>query len=148
MSDRERGGFRDREEPLARESSLSEVVDLAGRRIMSGLIVAGLAVGIGTYSARPRTPNYQIVATDTGVARVNTRNGSIVTCQAGRCFHTMRAEQRLERAAKQAELEAAQTQRALAAPAQAPAAQAPAAQPVSQPAQPANPAPAKAGEEE
>jgi len=124
MSDR----MRDRE--IESQSSLAEVVDLAGRRILTGLIIAGGAIGIGLY-AQPGPARYQIVATDTGIARVNTRNGYVVTCEAGTCYRTLRPGQDLERVTKQATRPAAPApagQRALPAPEQAPATQ-PAPQP-------------------
>jgi hypothetical protein len=74
-----------------RESSLADVIDLAGRRIMSGLIVAGLAVGIGLYSQRqPEPAKYQIVATERGIHRLNTESGYVTTCEDGNCWRTLR----------------------------------------------------------
>ena len=116
------------------ESSLAEVIDLAGRRILTGLIIAGGAIGIGLY-AQPGPARYQVVATDTGIARVNTSSGYVITCEGGTCFRTLRPGQDLERTPKQARpaAPAPAQQRALPAPAQQPAPQ-PAAQPSAQPA--------------
>ena len=128
MTDRMRG--RESES----QSSLAEVIDLAGRRILTGLIIAGGAIGIGLY-AQPGPARYQIVATDSGIARVNTRSGYVITCEGGSCYRTLRPTQDFESAAKQKQAEERQEQRRLAPPAQAPApAQQPAAQPAAQPA--------------
>ncbi len=119
-----------REFGTERESSLADVIDLAGRRIMSGLIVAGLAVGIGLYSQRqPEPAQYQIVATERGIARLNTESGYVTTCEDGNCWRTLRPGAADIRP------------RPEAAPAPAPAAQprlnAPAASPAGQQALPA-----------
>ena len=126
MSDR----MRDRETET--QSSLAEVIDLAGRRILTGLIIAGGAIGIGLY-AQPGPARYQVVATDTGIARVNTSSGYVITCEGGNCYRTLRPGQDFESARKQAQAEERQEQRRLAPPTQAPAQQ-PAAQPSAQPA--------------
>lgn len=132
MTDRLRGRDRD----THHETSLAEVIDLAGRRILTGLIIAGGAIGIGLY-AQPGPPRYQIVATDDGIARVNTSSGYVITCERGTCYRTLRPGQDFERASKQAQAEEQrEQQRRLAPPSQAPTA-APGAQPAQQTAQPA-----------
>ena len=133
MSDR----MRDRE--FETQSSLAEVIDLAGRRILTGLIIAGAAIGIGLY-AQPGPARYQVVATDTGIARVNTSSGYVITCEAGTCYRTLRPGQDFESARKQAQAEERQEQRRLAPPAQAPARQPATTNPAAQPSAEAPPA--------
>jgi len=130
MSDYRRGGERERD----RETSLAEVIDLASRRILTGLVVAGGAIGIGLY-AQPGPAKYQIVATDTGIARLNTRNGYVTTCEGGRCTRTLRpGSVDIERQSKTRETPAPAPRPALPAPSQNPPAQPDAdAEPAAQP---------------
>lgn len=129
MSDYRRGDERER------ESTLAEVIDLASRRILTGLVIAGGAIGIGLY-AQPGPAKYQIVATDTGIARLNTRNGYVTTCEGGRCTRTLRpGSVDIERQSKAREAPAPAPRPALPAPSQNPPAQPdPSAQPATQPA--------------
>lgn len=129
MSDYRRGDERDR------ESSLAEVIDLASRRILTGLVIAGVAIGIGLY-AQPGPAKYQIVSTDAGIARLNTSNGYVTTCEGGRCTRTLRpGSVDIVRQAKAPEAPAPAARPALPTPPQSPPAQPDAgAQPATQPA--------------
>ncbi len=136
MSDYRRGEERVQE----REATLAEVIDLASRRILTGLVIAGGAIGIGLY-AQPGPAKYQIVATDTGIARLNTSKGYVTTCEDGQCTRTLRpGSVDIERRRKAPEAPAPAARPALPAPSQqGPAAQPgagtqPAAQPAAQPA--------------
>ncbi len=116
MSDYRRG------EERGRETSLAEMIDLASRRIMTGLVIAGGAIGIGLY-AQPGPAKYQIVATDNGIARLNTRNGYVTTCEDERCTRTLRPGSVDIRESRRREAQAPAARPALPAPSQAPAAQ-------------------------
>ena len=111
MSDIERRAGRDQ------ESGLADVIDLAARRIMTGLIIAGGAIGLGLY-AQPGPPRYQVVATETGIARVNTRSGYVITCTGERCYRTLRPGQDFERTPKAPQATQQPAQQQLPAPAQ------------------------------
>lgn len=119
-----------------RESTLADVIDLAGRRIMSGLIAGGLLIGLGLWAqSSPESPTYQMVATDKGIARLNVRNGYVTTCEEGRCLRTLRPGSRdIERDEDGDEV------REVPAPAAQPRLNPPAATPAQQ--QQATPAPA------
>jgi hypothetical protein len=76
--------------------SLGDMVDLATRRIMMAIIVAGAAIGLALYS-RPGPPRYQIVATGNGIVRIDTRNGTVIACEAGRCMLVVQHGQHLDK---------------------------------------------------
>jgi hypothetical protein len=97
---------------------MAEVIDLAGRRIMTGLIVAGGVIGIGLY-AQPGPARYQIVSTGTGIARLNTKSGYVTTCEGGHCYRTLRpGSQDIERRPKAAQVPAPTARPALQPPPQ------------------------------
>lgn len=73
--------YRESEEP---PSALAEAIEGAVRRISTAIAIAGALIALGIYS-HPGPPKYQAFATERGVVRVNTRNGSLVECIDGRC---------------------------------------------------------------
>lgn len=127
-----------------REPTRSEVAERMTTRISNSLVIAAAVLAFGIYGGsgdtRVEAPNYQTVATPDGrVVRVNTENGSIVSCDAARCTLIHLSGDDLDRAEAE--------RRALSPPAPAPATSptneaAPPALPAPQPgaAQPAPPA--------
>ena len=119
-----------------REPPLSEVVDSAVRRIVTGIAIAGVAIALAVY-ARPGPPRYQAIETETGIIRVDTRSGTILHCVANGCYTVVRRGQSLldqderqkararaygdDPAAASSALPAPQPQRTLTAPAAEPA---------------------------
>ena len=78
------------------EPSIGDIVDGAVRRIMTGIVIAAGAIALAIY-ARPSPPRYEAIATETGVVRLDTRSGTMIACEAGRCTTILRRGQRLER---------------------------------------------------
>jgi len=78
------------------ELSLSELVEKVGNRLTTGLVLAAAIVGLAIYS-RPGPPRYQAVAGDGQVVRIDTRSGSMISCDAQRCLWLLRRGQHLER---------------------------------------------------
>ena len=76
------------------ESSLSDMVDGAVRRIATSIAIAGVAIALAVY-ARPGPPRYQAFATDDGIVRIDTRSGTVIGCEGGRCMTLLRKGQRL-----------------------------------------------------
>lgn len=117
-------------------SGVMDAIDLLGRRLGGAIAIAGALIGAGIYMSsgddeEPQT--YQAFAADGEVFRVNTDSGTIIACNAQRCFKV------LERGQDLAE-DAGNTLFKVPAAAQPPA-QLPAPQPAA-PAQPsATPAP-------
>jgi hypothetical protein len=80
------------------EPRLAETIERLTGRIMNGIIIAAAIIGLSIWS-RPGPPRYQAVATSDGrVVRVNTSNGSIVSCDAARCALVYRSGRHLDRA--------------------------------------------------
>jgi hypothetical protein len=76
---------RDREPP---RSPLGDTIDLAVRRIMTSIVVAGAIVGIAVYaSGGDEAPRYQVTAGDGRVIRVNTDSGTVIACEGARLEH-------------------------------------------------------------
>jgi hypothetical protein len=75
--------------------SLGDMIDLATRRMMIAIIVAGAAIGLALYS-RPGPPRFQAFATPNGIVRIDTRNGTVIACEAGRCMLVVRHGQHLD----------------------------------------------------
>ena len=78
------------EEP-AEEAPMTfdEIVDRAGRRIATALMVAGGLIGLGIYW-QPGPPRYQVVASGNQILRIDTRKGTIIGCEGGRCATVLR----------------------------------------------------------
>ena len=96
---------------------LEDMVELIGKRLTTGLVLAAGIVGLAIY-ARPGPPRYQIVSDGAQVVRVDTRNGSMISCSPAGCVSLHRPGGKIERKGK---LPAAAVP-APSAPAQIPAA--------------------------
>jgi hypothetical protein len=114
-----------------REPTLVEVVDLGIRRMSTAIMVAGVAIGIGIYASSTSPPRWQAISTPEGIARIDTRKGTILACKEGQCMVVVKSGQHLQSRPKA---------KALPSPAEAPEAAAPAALPP--PSAPAKSAPA------
>jgi len=112
----------------SREPALAELVDNVLRKLVTAIVIAGAIIAIAIY-ARPAPPRYQVAVGDGKIVRIDTRNGTVIACEAERCATVLRRGQHLERH--------------LATPAPAPAAlPAPAPQPGAAPQRAPAPAPA------
>ena len=79
------------------EPPLRELVDLASRRLVTGLVIAGAAIGLAIY-ARPGPPRYEAIAAPDGrIIRIDTRSGTVLSCEGRTCMIVVRRGQRLER---------------------------------------------------
>jgi len=93
MSDERGRGRREEAEP-----SLYDLVDLVSRRLITGIVVAGIIVAFGLWSQDPEAPDYQITAgADGRVYRVNTESGWIVGCDNDNCAILLHDDTDLER---------------------------------------------------
>ena len=81
-------------QPLEREPTLNEIVDLALRRMAAALVIAGGAVALAIY-ARPGPPRYDAFATPTGIVRIDRSSGKMIACEGGRCMTVLERHQRL-----------------------------------------------------
>jgi hypothetical protein len=73
------------EPPLA----LDEIVDRAGRRIASALVAAGALIALALYW-QPAPPRYQMVASGSQILRIDTRRGTIIGCEGGKCVTVLK----------------------------------------------------------
>ncbi|HWT13202.1 MAG TPA: hypothetical protein VN231_10655 [Allosphingosinicella sp.] len=123
-----------RKEESRPEPPLSEVIDSAVRRIVTGGVIGAAAIALAIYS-RPAPPRFQAFAAEGAIVRVDMRSGTVLACEGQRCYTVVRRGQRLERKALPAEPPAPVT-KALPAPQAPPAAK---ALPTPAPAPPATP---------
>jgi hypothetical protein len=111
-----------------RPQSTAELVDRMTSRIVNTLVIAAGIIGLAIY-ARPGPPRYEIVAAPDGrIYRVNRSNGSIVTCDSGRCMIVYRSGHDLDHVPRQQALPAPAPPAAPNAPAQPTAPAQPSAQ--------------------
>jgi hypothetical protein len=81
--------------------SLPDAIERMTGKIVNALVIAAAILALAIY-ARPGPPKYQAVATGDGrVVRVNTSNGTIVSCDASRCLLVHSGGHSLDRAPKQ-----------------------------------------------
>lgn len=80
--------------PGEREPTLNEILDLAMRRMAAALVIAGGVVALAIY-ARPSPARFEAFATPSGIVRIDTRNGKMIACEAGRCMTVLERHQRL-----------------------------------------------------
>ncbi len=131
---RYRSSYRD-EEPK-RDSLLADTIDVAVRRVVTGMVLAGALVGAGIYLSESAEPaRYQVTTTNDGrVIRLNTDSGSLVACEGNDCWLLQRGSSGLRE--RDDEDETPKQEAAAPAPAQLPAPQpeaAPAPAPQAQP---------------
>ncbi len=82
---RYRSVFRD--EAPGRDSLLADTIDVAVRRVVTGIVLAGALIGAGIYLSGSAEPaRYQVTTTDDGrIVRLNTDSGSLVVCEGNDC---------------------------------------------------------------
>ena len=78
------------------EPTWIEVADRAARRITTGLLLAGAAIGLAIY-ARPAPQRFEAVAVGDTIVRIDTRKGTMIACDEGRCATILKSGQKLER---------------------------------------------------
>lgn len=98
-----------------------EMIDSAVRRIATSIAIAGIAIAIAVY-ARPGPPHFEAFATPTGFIRIDTRSGTVIGCETGRCMTLLRRGQSLADNPNRHPRKAIETPAAKALPAPAPAA--------------------------
>ena len=76
------------------ETSMADVVDSAVRRIATSIAIVGVAIALAIY-ARPGPPHFEAFATPTGFIRIDTRSGTVIGCETGRCMTLLRRGQAL-----------------------------------------------------
>ena len=81
------------------EPTLLEIAEMAARRIPAAIVIAGAIIAVAIY-AQPGPPRFQVAATSNGLLRIDTRKGTIISCEAGHCFIVLRHGQHLEHAPK------------------------------------------------
>lgn len=93
---RYRSAYRD-EAPKS-DSLLADTIDVAVRRIVTGLVIAGGLIGGGLYLSDGAEPaRYQVATTSDGrIVRLNTDSGSLVVCQDNRCWLMQRGSSDLD----------------------------------------------------
>jgi len=84
---------RDRRPP---EPSLAELADAVLRKLVTVIVIAAAIIAIAIY-ARPAPPRFQAAVGDGRIVRIDTRNGTVIACEAGVCATVLRRGQRLER---------------------------------------------------
>ncbi len=82
-----------------RASGLEEVAELLGKRLTTSLVLAAGIIGLAIY-ARPGPPRYQIVTQGAQVIRVDTRNGSMISCDTSGCYRVHKPGGRIQPGSK------------------------------------------------
>lgn len=91
---------RERGEPTAENGRLDvmDAVDMLGRRIGGAIVLAGILIGFGLYAGSgdgDEAGEYQMVAADGEVFRLNTDSGTVIACNASRCTRVLVSGQEL-----------------------------------------------------
>ena len=87
------------QEPRERAPTVAESIELGVRRIATSIVIAGGLIAIGVYAGGDdgdEAPRYQMTAAEGRIYRVNTENGTVISCQGERCGIVLRRGQRLE----------------------------------------------------
>lgn len=118
MSDTRSGRYDPRPDPQPAEPSITETVEVAVRRIITAIVIAGALIA-GAIWSQGDPPNYQVTAADGRIIRVNTESGTVIACEDRRCAIVLERGQDLDDALPPRALprEAAQPAPALPAPA-------------------------------
>jgi hypothetical protein len=76
---------------------MSEAIDAGARKVTTAVVIAGAIVGLAIY-ARPGPPRYDALVDGDRIVRIDTRKGSIISCQGEQtCQLILRSGQRLTR---------------------------------------------------
>src|SRR3954470_15293182 len=76
--------------------TLDEIVDRAGRRLATALVLTGAFIGLAIYW-QPAPARYQVAASGNQILRIDTRKGTIIACEGGQCAIVLRHGQHLVR---------------------------------------------------
>lgn len=79
----------------AEEPSLGDLADTLVRRIVTAIVIAGALIALAIYF-QPSPPRYQVAVGDGRVVRIDSRSGTIITCDVERCVRVLRRGQELE----------------------------------------------------
>lgn len=109
---------RARPAPARPEPPLAELVDVALRRIMTSIVIAGGLIAIAIYS-KADPPRYQVAAADGRMYRINTHSGTVIGCEGRTCAIVLERGQDLDDKLPERALPAPQAQPAAATPARA-----------------------------
>jgi hypothetical protein len=110
------------------EQTVGDVIDLAVRRIVTAIVVAGGFIALAVYF-QDASPRYQTAVGDGRVVRVNTDTGTVIACDAQGCAIVLRRGQDLEERSNLGRLPKQESRNPQAPAAQAPALPAPAPAP-------------------
>lgn len=77
-----------------RDPTIGEIADLAMRRVATAIVIAGGAIALAIY-ARPSPARYQAFSSGEGIVRIDTRSGTVIGCDKGRCATLLRKGQTL-----------------------------------------------------
>ena len=75
-------------------SSAAEIAEAAVRRIVTAIVIGAGVIALAIY-ARPGPPRFQVQATPGGIVRIDTRSGTVIGCEGGRCTHLLKRGQKL-----------------------------------------------------
>ncbi len=78
------------------EPSVSHIAEKAIRGFTTAILISGALVAAAIY-ARPGPPRYEAMVADGKIVRIDTRSGTIISCQAGGCTTVLKRGQRLQR---------------------------------------------------
>lgn len=79
-----------------KEPSLGEVAEKVAGRLTTAAVLASAIIALAIY-ARPAPPRYEAVVGDGKIVRIDTRSGTVISCEAGSCFSVLRKGQQLAR---------------------------------------------------
>ena len=87
----------DPSDPGPRGRMLGEAIDSAVGKITTGIVIAGMIVGVAVY-ARPGPPRFEAFAIGEKIVRVDMRKGTIISCEGQQtCQLILQSGQRLQR---------------------------------------------------
>jgi hypothetical protein len=130
MSDSRPARTASRPDAPSERPSLTELVEVAVRRIATSIFVSGALIALAIYwQADP--PRYQVTAADGRIFRVNTESGTVIACENQRCAIVLERGQDLDERLpdRAAPVEASRPAPALPAPTALPTNEAAAANP-------------------
>ena len=78
------------------EPSVSHIAEKAIRGFTTAILISGALVAAAIY-ARHGPPRYEAMVADVKIVRIDTRSGTIISCQAGGCTTVLKRGQRLQR---------------------------------------------------
>lgn len=86
---------RPRREAPREAPALSELVEVAVRRIITSIVLAGGLIALAVYS-QGDPPLYQVTAADGRIIRVNSESGTVIACEGERCAIVLERGQDLD----------------------------------------------------